>query len=228
MNDIFEAWCQDSRSLTYGEFLDELYGQWETWCREVAPGFLDDRWREGTEPQTPIQKAYSAVYEQCRRRLRTTQWFAVCFLDVDHHQEYTQRFGVTPEEIVEILARIVDQIVLEPGLDGFVARVGKLRFILIFPANKIAEVCSQILDCFDTHFSKPPTYSILRPQKADAATAAPGLRTLMGVVTNQYRRYEHFSQIAELAIEMLKYATAQQGSVFVVDRRLPADGESSA
>ncbi len=114
------------------------------------------------------------------------------------------------------------------GLDGFVTRVGKLRFILIFPANKIGEVCSQILDCFDTHFSRPPTYGILRPQKANAVTDASGLRALMGVVTNRYRRYEHFSQIAELAIEMLKYAKAQQGSVFVVDRGLPADGESSA
>ena len=127
MNDMFEAWWQDERSLTYGEFLDELYGEWETWCREVAPGFLDDRWRESTEPQTPVEKAYFTVYDQCRRRLRAGQWFAVCFLDVDHHQEYTQRFRVTVEEIVEILVRIVDQIVLEPGLDGFVARVGKVR-----------------------------------------------------------------------------------------------------
>lgn len=224
MNDIFEMWCQDSRSLTYGEFLDELYGEWKTWCRDVAPGFLDDRWKQGAEPQTPIEKTYHAVYEQCRRRMRMGQWFAVCFLDVDRYQEYTQRFGGTAEQVIEILDRIVDQIVLEPGLDGFVARVGKLRFILILPASRIADVCTEILACFDKHFSTPAE-AAFRRHEDKALSDASSPRVSIGVVTNQYRHFEHFSQIAELAIEMLAYAKTQQGSVFVVDRRTEAEGK---
>lgn len=203
MHDVFEAWCQDSRSLTYGEFLDELFGEWQTWAREVAPGFLDDRFRElpSNEPQTPAQQTYQAIYAQCRRRLHAGEWFAVCFLDIEGHAEYLRKFAGTIEDIIAVLTTILDQLVLSPSVDGFVARVGKVRFILVFPANKVAEVCSQILDSFDTHFRSPI------------------IKASIGVVTNQNRRYEHFRQIAELAIEMLKYAKVQPGSVFVVDKR---------
>ena len=41
----------------------------------------------------------------------------------------------------------------------------------------------------------------------------------LGVVTNEHRKFQHFSQIAELAREMQSYAKTQAGSVFVVDRR---------
>src|SRR5207245_11763441 len=202
----FEAWCQDARSLTYGEFLDELYGKWEAWCREVAPGFLDDRWREGTEPQTPAEQTYFDIYHQCRIRLHAAQWFAVCFLDIDRHDEHVKKFGGTTEDVVAVLSAIVDQLVRDRSVEGFVARVGNVRFILIFPAAKIGDVCSQILDSFDFHFHRPT-------KVLTGGLSTPNIRASMGVVTNQHRRYEHFSQIAELAIEMLGYAKIQQGSV---------------
>jgi GGDEF domain-containing protein len=215
MSDVFEAWCQDARSLTYGEFLDELYGKWEAWCRDVAPGFLDDRWRQGTEPQTPAEQTYFDIYHQCRTRLRAAQWFAVCFLDIDRHEEHVKKFGGTTEDVAAVVGTIVDQLVLDSSVEGFVARVGKVRFILIFPAAKLREVCGQILEFFDFHFHRPT-----RALTGDLST--PNIKASMGVVTNQQRRYEHFSQIAELAIEMLEYAKTQQGSVFVLDRRTEA------
>jgi GGDEF domain-containing protein len=215
MSDVFEAWCQDARSLTYGEFLDELYGKWEAWCREVAPGFLDDRWREGTEPQTPAEQTYFDIYHQCRIRLHAAEWFAVCFLDIDRHEEHVRKFGGTTEDVVAVLSAIVDQLILDRSVEGFVARVGKVRFILIVPAARLGEVCSQILECFDKHFYRP-TRTIV------GGFGIPNIRAIMGVVTNQHRHFTHFSQIAEVAIEMLGYAKTQQGSVFVLDRRTEA------
>ena len=117
--------------------------------------------------------------------------------------------------MVAVLSALVDQLVRGSSVEGFVARVGKVRFILIFPAAKIGEVCSQILDSFDKHFYRPTRTTV-------GGLGTPNIRAIMGVVTNQHRHYTHFSQIAELAIEMLGNARTQQGSVFVLDRRTEA------
>ena len=65
----------------------------------MAPGFLDDRWREGTEPQTPAEQTYFDIYHQCRIRLHAAQWFAVCFLDIDRHDEHIAQCSRTLKEI---------------------------------------------------------------------------------------------------------------------------------
>jgi hypothetical protein len=41
----------------------------------------------------------------------------------------------------------------------------------------------------------------------------------IGVVTNQFQRFSHTAQIAELAAEMKAYAKSLPGSLYVVDRR---------
>jgi predicted adenine nucleotide alpha hydrolase (AANH) superfamily ATPase len=44
----------------------------------------------------------------------------------------------------------------------------------------------------------------------------------VGVVTNEYRKFEHTARVSELATEMKVFAKKLPGSVYAVDRRTNA------
>lgn len=188
----FDAWCADPRPLTFAEFLDEEYG--------------DD---------TSTAIGLPAVYEACGRMITAGRRYAVCFVEVKNFKAHRDRYGRDRAAKVtalvgRVLREAVEGIVDE---DGTIARVAGNDFIAVIPAEEIPSVCSAACTRFDED---------MRLRVGGGRGPIPAVPTLaIAVETNEEYDFTHFSQIRELAGEMMAYAKATPGSVFVVDRRRP-------
>lgn len=199
MQYLFDAWCRDTRPILFGEFLDELYRAWESHA-----------------PTSPIERELANLYQECHRRIRAGERFAVCYVDLDNFKQYNDKNGPTKgKQAVSIVAQILRDVVgTRCPSDGFVAHVGSDDFVLLMTASRFLEVCNEVCTVFDNQMALQ-----YDGRERDAGTPESRLALSIGVVTNEERDFLHFAQITELALEMKRYAKTVPGSVFVVDRR---------
>lgn len=175
------------------------------------------------------------IEREIRRRMDNSEFFAVCYADLDHFKEYNDRYSYNDgDRVIYILSRILHDVV--KGMlakRGFVGHIGGDDFIFIIPVDEISDVCTEILTVFDTLI--PYQYNeqdrragyFFGKDRRGQLHRVPLMTLSIGIVTNQRRRFAHPAQVSELATEMKSYAKRQPGSVFVVDRRHDLDsGES--
>lgn len=167
------------------------------------------------------------IEREFKRRMELGELFAVCYADLDHFKEYNDRYSYYDgDRVIYLLSRILHDVVKGMlGKEGFVGHIGGDDFIFVLPIAAIGEVCSEILDVFDTLV--PYQYNeqdrragyYFGKDRRGQLHRVPLMTLSIGVVTNQHRRFAHPAQVSELATEMKSYAKTQAGSVFVVDRR---------
>ncbi len=175
------------------------------------------------------------IERDIRRRMELGELFAVCYADLDHFKEFNDRYSYYDgDRVIYLLSRILHDVVkgmLEKR--GFVGHIGGDDFIFVVPVENIGEVCSEVLEVFDTLI--PYQYNeqdrragyYFGKDRRGQLHRVPLMTLSIGVVTNQHRRFAHPAQVSELATEMKSYAKTQAGSVFVVDRRHdPEPGET--
>ncbi len=167
------------------------------------------------------------IEREIRRRMEDGELFAVCYADLDHFKEYNDRYSYNDgDRVIYLLSRILHDVV--KGIlskKGFVGHIGGDDFIFVIPFDAITEVCSEVLEVFDTII--PYQYNeqdrragyYFGKDRRGQLHRVPLMTLSIGIVTNQYRRFAHPAQVSELATEMKSYAKTQPGSVFVVDRR---------
>ncbi|MBI1966828.1 MAG: diguanylate cyclase [Gemmatimonadetes bacterium] len=167
------------------------------------------------------------IEREIRRRMEIGELFAVCYADLDHFKEYNDRYSYYDgDRVIFLLSRILHDVV--KGMlskRGFVGHIGGDDFICVVPIEAITEVCSEILEVFDTLI--PYQYNeqdrragyYFGKDRRGQLHRVPLMTLSIGIVTNQHRRFAHPAQVSELATEMKSYAKTQAGSVFVVDRR---------
>jgi GGDEF domain-containing protein len=173
------------------------------------------------------------------RRLADGDVFAVCYADLDHFKEYNDRYSYYDgDRVIRILARILHDVVKGmTGERGFVGHIGGDDFIYIIPANRVNDVCGEIVAVFDTLV--PWQYSeqdrragyFFGKDRRGQLHRVPLMTVSIGVVSNERRHFTHAAQVSELATEMKSYAKTLTGSVYTVDRRhdpLPAGSELAA
>lgn len=173
------------------------------------------------------------IEREIRRRLESSQQFAVCYADLDHFKEFNDRYSYYDgDRVIYLLSRILHDVVKGVlGAAGFVGHIGGDDFIFIVPADAIGRVCVQILEVFDTLI--PLQYNdqdrragyFFGKDRRGQLHRVPLMTLSIGIVTNRHRRFAHPAQVSELATEMKSYAKTLPGSVYVVDRRQGADGE---
>ena len=173
------------------------------------------------------------IEREIRRRLESDQEFAVCYADLDHFKEFNDRYSYYDgDRVIYLLSRILHDVVKGLlGARGFVGHIGGDDFIFIVPATEISEVCSEILDVFDSLI--PLQYNdqdrragyFFGKDRRGQLHRVPLMTLSIGIVTNRHRKFAHPAQVSELATEMKSYAKTLPGSVFVVDRRQGTDGE---
>ena len=219
MQDLYEAWCRDPRSMTFGEFLDEVHRQ-----------------KEDGAPASPMGLDIEAanLYLECRRRIDNGERFAIGYVHLDHFKEYRERYGRDRStRVISLLARILRDVVTRRcPTDGVVAQVGKDAFSFVIPVDAIVDVCGQALGMFDNEIALQYDARDSRAAGAASEQHPDGesqrislIELKIGVVANDERNIAHPAQMTELAMEMLSYAMSQPGSVFIIDRRHePADG----
>jgi diguanylate cyclase (GGDEF)-like protein len=176
------------------------------------------------------------IEREIKRRMELGELFAVCYADLDHFKEFNDRYSYYDgDRVIYLVSRILHDVVRGMlGPRGFVGHIGGDDFICVIPIESIGEVCSEVLDVFDTLV--PYQYNeqdrragyYFGKDRRGQLHRVPLMTLSIGVVTNQHRRFAHPAQVSELATEMKSYAKTQAGSVFVVDRRHdPEPGETS-
>ena len=173
------------------------------------------------------------IEREIRRRLESSQEFAVCYADLDHFKEFNDRYSYYDgDRVIYILSRILHDVVKGlMGSRGFVGHIGGDDFIFIIPAAEISPVCSEILEVFESLI--PLQYNdqdrragyFFGKDRRGQLHRVPLMTLSIGIVTNRHRRFAHPAQVSELATEMKSYAKTLPGSVFVVDRRQGVAGE---
>jgi GGDEF domain-containing protein len=171
------------------------------------------------------------------RRMETGEQFAVCYADLDHFKEFNDRYSYAEgDRVIRILATLLHDVVkgLCPA-DGFVGHIGGDDFIFMVPADRMHEVCDEIVSVFE--LLVPFQYSeqdrragyFFGKDRRGQLHRVPLMTLSIGIVTNERRRFTHPAQVSELATEMKSYAKTLPGSIFVADRRHDEDaGESGA
>jgi diguanylate cyclase (GGDEF)-like protein len=161
------------------------------------------------------------------RRLEADECFAACYADLDHFKEYNDRYSYYDgDRVIRILSKILHDVVKGTVAEaGFVGHIGGDDFLFVIPADAVQEVCSEIVQIFDTLI--PYQYSeqdrragyYFGKDRRGQLHKVPLMTVSIGVVTNDRRRFTHPSQVSELATEMKSYAKSLPGSVFTIDRR---------
>lgn len=161
------------------------------------------------------------------RRLEADELFAACYADLDHFKEYNDRYSYYDgDRVIRILSKILHDVVKGTVAEaGFVGHIGGDDFLFVIPADAVQEVCSEIVQIFDTLI--PYQYSeqdrragyYFGKDRRGQLHKVPLMTVSIGVVTNDRRRFTHPSQVSELATEMKSYAKSLSGSVFTIDRR---------
>ena len=166
-----------------------------------------------------------------RRNLAGEGEFAVCYADLDHFKEFNDRYSYYDgARVILMLSRILHDVVKGmTGAQGFVGHIGGDDFLFIIPSAAIHEVCTEILHVFDAlvplQYNEQDRRSgyFFGKDRRGQLHRVPLMTLSIGIVTNRHRRFTHPAQLSELATEMKSYAKTLPGSVFVVDRRQPAE-----
>jgi GGDEF domain-containing protein len=173
------------------------------------------------------------IERELRRRLDSGGLFAVCYADLDHFKEFNDRYSYYDgDRVIYVLSRILHDVVKGLcGAQGFVGHIGGDDFICVVPIDQASPVSTEVLDVFDTLI--PLQYNeqdrragyFFGKDRRGQLHRVPLMTLSIGIVTNRHRRFTHPAQVSELATEMKSYAKTLPGSVFVVDRRQPLEGE---
>jgi len=217
---LVEAWCRDPRALTFSEFVDEVNR-----FLVLPPPIRDELDQQSQDVLDPHEQQLAALYRECRRRTEFGYGFAACFLRIEHFEGYRQRYGhAKAQRVISSLSGMLDETVrADPRSDAFVAHVGTREFVLLLtirPTNSDDAARYHALSRLCAVFDQYVSGDAHSPEDLKTGSRAlPSMKLSIGVVTNEQRTFKHFNQIAELAQEMLDYASTLPGSVFVLDKR---------
>jgi diguanylate cyclase (GGDEF)-like protein len=177
-------------------------------------------------PSTRLPGAVE-IEAEITRRIASGSSFAMCYADLDHFKEFNDRYSYYDgDRVIRILAKIQHDVVKGVcGEQGFVGHIGGDDFIFVITPEAVAEVCTEIIQVFDTLI--PFQYSeqdrragyFFGKDRRGQLHRVPLMTVSIGVVTNDRRHFTHAAQVSELATEMKSYAKTLPGSVFSVDRR---------
>ncbi len=176
------------------------------------------------------------IEREIRRRLDSSEQFAVCYADLDHFKEFNDRYSYYDgDRVIYLLSRILHDVVKGIlGAGGFVGHIGGDDFIFVIGTGEVGRICTEILDVFDTLI--PLQYNdqdrragyFFGKDRRGQLHRVPLMTLSIGIVTNRHRHFAHPAQVSELATEMKSYAKTLPGSVFVVDRRQTSEGADRA
>ena len=219
------AALKDGFAAGADEVIQPGFSAQATHCRMDAVLARSDR-DLGVHPSTRLPGA-AAIEGEIKRRLISSEIFAVCYADIDHFKEFNDRYSYTQgDRVIRILAMILHDMVKGIcGESGFVGHIGGDDFIFIIPFAAVNQACDEIISIFDTLI--PYQYSatdrragyFFGKDRRGVLNRVPLMTVSIGVVSNSQRALREPRQISQLATEMKTYAKTLEGSVFTVDRR---------
>jgi GGDEF domain-containing protein len=175
-------------------------------------------------PSTRLPGA-PAIHDAIRDRLDTA--FAACYADLDHFKEFNDRYSyVEGDRVIRLLAALLHDTVRGlVGDEGFVGHIGGDDFIFLIPRDRVDDVCTEIVQTFDTLIAYQYSENDRRAgyffgkDRRGQLHRVPLMTLSIGVVTNERRTFTSSVGVSALATEMKTYAKTLPGSVYAIDRR---------
>lgn len=168
--------------------------------------------------------AVETAINQC---LRSTQPWAILYLDLDHFKAYNDVYGpLQGNELIRLLARVALESVRELGDDfEFVGHIGGDDFIIITSPERAEPLCRRVEARWDresrAHYSPEDASrgTIVATDRQGRRQIYPLVSVSIGVVTNLLRPITTREEFSRVAAEVKRQAKYLPGSSHLVDQR---------
>ncbi|WP_460178068.1 GGDEF domain-containing protein [Thermodesulfovibrio hydrogeniphilus] len=167
------------------------------------------------------------IQREIQKRLDRGDIFALAYADLDNFKPFNDKYGFSRgDDVIKMLGRIILNIVrAEQPSESFVGHIGGDDFVYIMSPDKIEETTQKIVDIFDNlvknfyddeDIRRGYIESIDREGKKKIY---PLMSVSVGITSNKYRVFNHFSEMAETASVMKSIAKKQKDKRYAIDRR---------
>lgn len=153
--------------------------------------------------------------------------FAVLYLDLNGFKAYNDNYGYDAgDRVLKATAALLVGIVRELGGGAdFLGHIGGDDFILLTRPELMEAYCRRVVTEFDhaaPTFYKPEDRErgrITARDRQGRVTEYPLLSIAIGVCHNRLRPIASYGQVSRIGSELKKFAKAEPGSRYVIDRR---------
>ncbi len=169
----------------------------------------------------------ASIYQQIQKLLESENYFAICYLDIDHFKSFNDEYGFQMGDVVlKKVADLLVHIVLQMGnSEDFVGHVGGDDFVFTTSIEKVDMICQEVIKHFDEIIY--PLYSeeirqkgyIIQRSRVGRFNKTPLMSISIAVITNENKPLHHIAEINTLAADLKKYAKSKPGSNYVKDAR---------
>jgi len=206
---------------------DFLYGYWDADVIAAKLRMLCYRSLRdiGANPSSGLPGA-AAIEADVDRRVKTSEDFAVCYVDLDNFKAYNDYYGyIYGDKVIRMTATIIRDTVLDLVQDGFIGHIGGDDFVFNVPSLKSVLVSESIIDTFDKMIVAKYNDSDIKrgfievANRAGYAERFPIMTISIAIFPNRKVRFTHLGEISHMMADLKKYTKSYPGSNYRVERR---------
>ena len=167
------------------------------------------------------------IEEHLRRLLAKDTAFAVLYIDLNNFKAYNDKYGFEKgDKVLLMTAETLSRSLAREGQgEDFVGHIGGDDFIIITAPERAERIAKAIIEIFDEEIRSAYSAEDLArgclqvKNRKGKVENFPITSIAVAGVTNQYKKFNNYWEIPEVAAELKKVAKQQKGSGFVFDRR---------
>ncbi len=167
------------------------------------------------------------IQREIQRRLQRGDVFALAYADLDNFKPFNDRYGFSRgDEVIKVVGRLILNMVRTEQPNGsFVGHIGGDDFVYIMSPEKIEKTTEKIIDIFDKIVKNFYDEEDLKKGYIESVDRQgnikiyPIMTISVGITSNQFRIFNHFSEMAEVASTMKSIAKKQKEKRYAFDRR---------
>ena len=167
------------------------------------------------------------IEEHLRRLLAKDSAFAVLYIDLNNFKAYNDKYGFEKgDKVLLMTAETLSRSLAREGQgEDFVGHIGGDDFIVITAPERAERIARAIIEIFDAEIQSAYSAedlargSIQVKNRKGKMESFPITSIAVAGLTNQYKKFNNYWEIPEVAAELKKVAKQQRGSGFVFDRR---------
>nr|MDQ2681699.1 GGDEF domain-containing protein [Candidatus Eremiobacteraeota bacterium] len=168
-----------------------------------------------------------AIEAELRRRLESSDPFAVLYQDLDNFKAFNDVYGFThgDEAIRLVASSTVDAIHRRGTARDFVGHIGGDDFLIVTLPDRAEEIAREIIAAFDREIRALYKPNDLRQgyietrDRRGTLNRYPIMSLSIAIINSETSQLTSYAQIGEAAAELKQYAKSIAGSVFVKDKR---------
>lgn len=167
------------------------------------------------------------IEREIQNRLDKGEIFALAYADLDNFKPFNDKYGFSRgDEVIKMVGRLIMNMVrAEQSSGSFVGHIGGDDFVYIMKPELIVPTTERIIEIFRNLVRNFYDLDDLKKGHIESFDRRgnkqifPIMSLSVGIASNQYRKFRHFSEMAEVASEMKSYAKKQSNTRYAVDRR---------